>query len=162
MRKSSWLGRYDWLRDSGNLSASSDYAGTRRIVYKRYIFVFALSLLPNFNLASSPYDTNSHGGEKVMGSVGVKVNTTVKHSCGVFPNTRVNHSSAAGVVLDEVPDIVDDTGNRDQSPSVASLLLEIFEFNNRELLERDTPVELSTNTVELLLHLLKSALFNLV
>lgn len=66
------------------------------------------------------------------------------------------------MVLDEVGKIVNDTGDGNESLSVGGLLLVLVEGHDGKLLKRNTPVEGSTELVELFLLLLEAALLNLV
>jgi hypothetical protein len=94
--------------------------------------------------------------------VGVVVNTTVEHGSGVLANTGVDHGLATRVVLDEISDIVDNTGDGNETASVLGLLNIVIPFHDGELVERSTPVEFGTLLVELLLKLLDTAFFDLV
>ena len=97
-----------------------------------------------------------------MGSIGVVVDTTVEYSGSVLSNSGVDHSLSAGVVVDERGNIMNNAGNKDKSASVASLLLVLLKFHDRELLQRNTPVQGGTLAVKLLLLLLKTTLLNFV
>ena len=98
-----------------------------------------------------------------MSGVGVVVDTAIENGGGVLTDGGVDESLAAGVVVDEVTNIVDDTG--DGGKLLAPLLAvsnEVVPVDNGELLERYTPVEGSTLLVELLLELLDTALLDFV
>lgn len=66
------------------------------------------------------------------------------------------------MVLDEVGNVVDYTGDGHKSLAVLGLLDKIVPVNDGELLEWETPVKLGALLVELLLLLLEAALLNLV
>src|SRR5437763_11218616 len=66
------------------------------------------------------------------------------------------------MILNEIADVMDDAGDGDEGFAVASLLLEVLEFNDGQLLDGNPPVELGTGAVELLLELLDAALLDLV
>lgn len=97
-----------------------------------------------------------------MGGVGVVVDAAVEHGGSVLADARVDHRLAAGVVLDEVGDVVDNTGDGNQTTAVLGLLDVFLPFHDGQLVERDTPVELGAALVDLLLQLLDTALFDLV
>ena len=60
---------------------------TSRIVDVRNILVLELGTLPDLDLAAAAEDTDTHGGEKVVGGVGVEVDTTVEDSSGIFTDS---------------------------------------------------------------------------
>lgn len=101
-----------------------------------------------------------------MCRVGVKINPAVEDRRGVLPDRRRDERLAAWVLLDEVRDIVDDAGDRDEGPpcAVGRLRLgdEIVPLDYRQLVKRDAPVQLGSLLVELLLQLLDSSLLDLV
>lgn len=92
----------------------------------------------------------------------MQVDTTIEDGCGILSNGRGDESLATGVVLDEVGNVVDDTGNGHESLAVLGLLNKVVPVNDGELLEWETPVKLGALLVELLLLLLKAALLDLV
>jgi hypothetical protein len=97
-----------------------------------------------------------------MGTVGVEVDTTVEHGSGILSDTALDESLATGVLSDEVGNIVDNTSDGDQTTAVLSLLNVVVPFDNRELVERYTPVELGALLVDLLLELLDTSLLDLI
>lgn len=90
------------------------------------------------------------------------VDTTVEDGRGILANTRVDQCLATRVVLDEITDIVDDAGNRNEGTAILGLLDVVVPADDRELLKRNTPVESGTLLVELLLELLDTTLLDLV
>jgi hypothetical protein len=156
------IGAGSGLDNLGDLRASTDDALTGRVVHVGDILVLELSTLPDLNLATTAEDTNTHGRQKVVGSVGVEVDTTVEDSGSVLSDGGVDEGLATGVVLDEVGNVVDNTGNGNETLSSLGLGDEVVPVNNGELLKRNTPVEGGTLLVKLLLELLDTALLNLV
>ena len=90
------------------------------------------------------------------------VDTTVENGGCVLSNTGRDESLSTRVVLDEVGNIVDNTSNSDESAAILGFGLVIIPVDDRQLLERNTPVESLSLLVELLLQLLETALLNLV
>ena len=90
------------------------------------------------------------------------VYTTVEDGGGILTNSGRDEGLAAGVVLDEVGDVVNDSSNGNEGLSVLGVGYEVIPVDNRELLQGDTPVEGGTLLVELLLQLLDTALLDLV
>lgn len=127
-----------------------------------YILVLPLCALPDLNLASSANNADSHGREQVVRGVRVHVNTTIEHGCSILANARVNHGFPSRVMLDEFGDVVNDTGDGNKTAAVLGLVDKVIPFHNWERIEGDTPVEFRTLLVEFLLHLLDTALFDLV
>lgn len=159
----SGIGTGYWLRDLGDLVAGADDAVARRVVDVGNILVLKLSSLPNFDLASTAEDTNTHGGQQVVSGVGVVVDTTVEDGGGVLADGGRDQSLASGVVIDEVGHVVDDTSNGNESLAlVLGGVNKVVPADDRELLERGTPVEDRTLLVDLLLHLLNASLFDFV
>lgn len=152
----------NWRSDTSRLKASSNDLLAGRVSNSGDVLVLGLSTLPDLNLAATADNTNAHGGEKVVGSVGVVVDTTVEDSGSVLADSRVDESLATGVVLDELADIVDDTGDSDPGLAVLGLGNEVVPADNGEVLEGNTPVKGGTLLVELLLLLLETALLDLV
>lgn len=141
---------------------SSDDASTSRVVHVSDILVLELSTLPDLDLAAATEDTNAHSREKVVGGVGVVVDTTVEDGSGVLADGRRDEGLATGVLLDEGGNVVDDTSDGDEGLAVLGLGDEVVPVDNGELLKRNTPVEGGTLLVELLLELLDSTLVDLV
>ncbi len=75
--------------------------------------VLFLSPFPDLNFASTSDDAYSHSREKVVGCVGVEVNTTVEHGSGVLSDTALDQGLASRVLIDEIGDIVNNTSNSD-------------------------------------------------
>src|SRR6185312_13703171 len=105
---------------------------------------------------------DAHGGEEVVGGIGVVVDSTVEHGSGVLADARGDQGAATWVLLDEVGHVVDDTSHGNQGAAVPGLLLVRVPVDDGQLLQRDTPVEGLTLLIELLLELLQTALLNLV
>lgn len=97
-----------------------------------------------------------------MGSVGVQINAAVEYGGSILTDGGRNERLTTWMVLDEVGDIVNDTGDRNESLAILRLLNEIIPVDNRKLFKRHTPVEPGALLVELLLLLLQPALLNLV
>jgi hypothetical protein len=97
-----------------------------------------------------------------MGSVRVVIYTAVEDGGGILTNSGRDEGLAAGVVLDEVGDVVNDSSNGNEGLSVLGVGYEVIPVDNRELLQGDTLVEGGTLLVELLLQLLDTALLDLV
>jgi hypothetical protein len=124
--------------------------------------VLLLGALPDLNFTATTDDTDAHSGEKVVGSVRVEVDTTIKHGSGILADTALDKGLATGVLVDEVGDIVDNTGDSDETTAVLSLLNVVVPLDDGQLLKGNTPVELLALLVDLLLQLLNTALLNLV
>lgn len=150
------------LRDLSDLGAGADDALALGVVHVGDVLVLELSALPDLDLATATQNAGTHGGQKVVGGVGVVVDTTVEDRGSVLANGGRDESLATGVILDEVGHIVDDTSNGNEGLAVLALLNKVVPADNGELLERGTPVESGTLPVELLLHLLNTALLNFV
>lgn len=149
----------------GNLSdliACANDLLSLAIFVELHVLVFPLCAFPDLDFASAADDTDSHRREQVVSGIGVHVDASVEHCCGIFAKTAVDHGFASGVVLDEVAHVVDDTGDGDETASVFGLVLEIIPFHHGERFERNTPVEFSALLVEFLLLLLDAAFFYLV
>jgi len=122
------------LRDLGDLITGSDDALAFRVVDVGHVLVLKLSPLPDLDLATSTKDTDAHGREQVVGGVGVEVDTTVEDSSGVLANGRRDEGLATGVVLDEVCDVVDDTGDSNESLAILRLLNKVVPTDDGKLL----------------------------
>lgn len=146
----------------GDLRSGPDNALASRVVDVCDILVLELSPLPDLDLAAATHDADTHGGEQIVCSVGVQVNTAVEDSRCVLSNGRGDESLATWMIVDEVGHVVDNTGNDDKGLAILRVLDEVIPADNRELLERGSPVELGALLVKLLLQLLNTALFNLV
>lgn len=97
-----------------------------------------------------------------MGGVGVEVDTAVEDGSGVLADGGGDEGLATGVVLDEVGNVVDNTGDGNEGLAVLGLRDEVVPVDDGELLEGSTPVEGGALLVELLLELLDTALFDFV
>lgn len=126
------------------------------------VLVLGLGALPDLDLAAAAEDTDSHGGEEVVGGVGVVVHAAVEDGGGVLADGRVDESLATGVVGDELADVVDDTGDGDPGLALLGLGNEVVPADDGEVLEGGAPVERRALLVELLLDLLETALLDLV
>lgn len=97
-----------------------------------------------------------------MGSIAVHVDTTVEDRRGILAKSRADHGLATWMILDEIGDIVNDTGNRNQSTAILGLVDIIFPLHDGKLIERNTPIQLGTLLIQLLLKLLETTLFDFV
>lgn len=161
-KSSSGIGCSNRLRNFGDLLTGTNDALAVGVANIVDIGVLLLRALPDLNLATTTDNTDTHGRKQVVGSVGVEVHTTVEHGSGVLADTRVDHGPTTRVVLDKIGYIMDNTGNGNQATAILCLLNIVVPFHNRQLIKRNTPVELSTALVEFLLKLLKTALFDFV
>jgi hypothetical protein len=150
------------LRNLGDLVASPDDWVALVILGHVDLLVLLLGTLPDLDLASSTNDTYPHSREQVVGGVGVEVHTTIEHGSGVLANTTLDQGLASRVLVDEIGDIVDNTGDSDQATAVLGLFNVVVPLDDRELVERNTPVKLSALLVNLLLELLNTTLLDLV
>jgi len=148
------------LDDLGHLRASTHDAVASGILNE--VLVLAVGALPDLDLHAATDDTDAHGGEKVVGGVGVVVDTAVEHGGCILAKTRLDHGLSTRVVVDEVGNIVNDTSDGNQATAVLSLVHVVIPLHDGKLLKRNTPVELGALLVELLLLLLETALLNLV
>lgn len=155
-------GALNGLCHLGDLVAGPDDRVALVILGHVDFLVLLLGALPDLDFASTTDDTNSHSREKIVCSVGVEVDTAVEHSSSVLANATLNQGLATGMLVDEVGDIVDDTGDSDQTTAVLGLLNIVIPFNDRKLVERNTPVELGALLVNLLLELLDATLLDFV
>jgi hypothetical protein len=135
---------------------------TSRVVHVGNVLVLELGSLPDLNFASTTENTNTHGGQEVVGSIGVVVDTTIEDRGGILADGRRDERLATRVVLDEIGYVVDDTSNGNESLAVLGLGDEVIPANYRKLFKRSAPVESGTLLIKLLLQLLNTALFDLV
>lgn len=146
----------------GDLVSGADDAVASAVLDILDILGGILTTLPDLDFASATNDANAHRGEEVVCGVGVIVDTAVEHSGSVLADTRGNQSLASRMILDEVGDIVYDTSYGNEATAALSLGNIIVPFDDRKLLKRNTPVELGSLLVKLLLELLNTALFDFV
>lgn len=104
---------------------------------------------------------NSHGGQQVVSSIRVLVNSTVESLSGVLTQRGVDQSSSTRVFLDEVLDVVDNTGDDDKTLLLGDLV-EVRTVPDWQLLDGSTPVQLLLHSVQLLLLLLVQTLLDSV
>ena len=90
------------------------------------------------------------------------VDTTVEDGSGVLANSGRDEGLATRMVLDELADVVDDASNADEGPAVLGLGDKLVPGEDGQLLEGSAPVEGGALLVELLLHLLETALLDFV
>lgn len=126
------------------------------------VLVLPLSALPDLDFTSTADDAHSHRGEKVVSGIGMIVDAAVEDGGGVLADAGADHSFSTWVFFDEIRDVVNDTSDGDQASSVLGLILIVFPIHDWQRIERYTPVELGALLVERLLHLLNSALLDLV
>ena len=148
------------LSNLGDLVAGTDDRVTELVLGSEAVLL--LRALPDLNLTATTDDTDAHGREKVVGSVGVEVDTTIEHGSGILADTALDESLTTGVLVDEVGDIVDNTGDSDETAAVLGLLNVVVPLDDGQLLKRNTPVKLLALLVDLLLQLLNAALLDLV
>jgi hypothetical protein len=150
------------LRNLGNLITGPDDWVAVVVPDKANILVLPLSALPDLNFASASNDTDSHGGEQIVGTVGVEVDTTVEHGGSILADAALDESLATRVLGDEVGNVMDNTSDSDETTAVLSLLNIVVPLDDGKLVERYTPVELLTLLVDLLLELLDTTLLDFV
>jgi hypothetical protein len=150
------------LSNPGDLVASADNGVTGGVLGDEALFVLHLGTLPDLDLTSTTNDTDAHCGKEVVGTVGVEVDTTVEHGGGVLAETALDESLTTGVLVDEVGDVVNNTGDSNKTAAVLDLLNVVVPLDDGKLLERNAPVELGALLVNLLLELLNTALLDLV
>ena len=92
----------DRLGNLGYLVASADDFLALAVLVELDILVFSLCALPDFDFTTASDNTYSHGREKVVGSVGVHVDSAIKHGGGILANARIDHGFASGMIFDEV------------------------------------------------------------
>ena len=112
------IGARNGLRHLGDLVAGADDALAGRVGDVGDVLVLLLDALPDLDLAAAAEDADAHGGQEVVSGVGVVVDAAVEDGGGVFANGRRDEGLAAGVVLDEVGDVVDDAGDGDEGLAV--------------------------------------------
>jgi hypothetical protein len=111
----------DILQYLGRLSAGAQYSLTILITYDLAL-VLLLRSLPDLNFAAASDDADPHGGEEVVGRVGVHVHTAVEHGGGVLADSGRDHRLATWMILDEVGDVVDNTGDGNEATAVLGLI----------------------------------------
>jgi len=148
------------LSNLGDLIAGTDDRVTELVLGSEAVLL--LGALPDLNLTATTDYTDAHSGEKVVGSVGVEVDTTIEHGSGILADAALNESLTTGVLIDEVGDVVDNTSDSDETTAVLGLLNVVVPLDDGQLLKRNTPVELLALLVDLLLQLLDTALLDLV
>lgn len=155
-------GRGDRLGDLRDLVAGPDDALALVVFDELNVLVFPLSALPDLDLTAATDDAYSHGGEQVVSGVGVHVYAAVEHGGGILADAGLDHGLPTWVFLDEIGDVVNNAGHSDQTSPILGLILEVLPIHDGQRIERDTPIELGALLVERLLHLLNSALLDLV
>jgi hypothetical protein len=150
------------LSELGHLRASTHDAVALSILDDVSLLGLAVGTLPDLDLHAAANDADTHGGEEVVGGVGVVIDTAVEHGGGVLAKTGLDHSLSTRVVVNEVGNIVDNTSDSDEATAVLGLVHVVVPLHDGQLLERHTPVKLGALLVKLLLLLLETALLNLV
>lgn len=158
----SGIGAGHGLRDLGKLRTGADNTLAGRVVHVGDVLVLELGALPDLNLAAAAENADTHGGQEVVGGVGVVVDTTIEDGSGVLANGGGDEGLATGVVLDEGGHVMDDTSNSDEGLAVLGLGDKVVPADDGKLLQRSTPVEPGALLVELLLELLDTALLDFV
>lgn len=90
------------------------------------------------------------------------VDTSVEHGGGVLADAAIDHGASSRVILDEVGDVVDNTGNGNEAAAVLGLILEVIPLHDWERLERHAPIKSGTLLIELLLQLLDATFLNFI
>lgn len=151
--------RHTGVLDPGGLETSSVDSVSTLIGDNVLVLLFVLGSLPHLNLHAASNDRNSHGGKQVVASVGVSVDTSVEDSGTVLADGAHNEGLSTRVVLDKGRHVVDNARNENQISGLG-LLLELLKLNDRQLLNGDTPVEVVSPLVQLLLSLLHETLLD--
>lgn len=151
-----------WHRHLRGLLPGTDNTLTGRVAHDCGIFILHLCPLPDLNLTTSTEDAHTHGAEQVVRRVGVQVDTAIEDGCGILADGRGNEGLATGVVLDEVSNIVDNTGDGHKSLAVLGLLDKIVPVDDGELLKGKSPIEFGALLVKFLLLLLEAALLDFI
>lgn len=162
MPHSSGVGHGRGFRYLGDLISRPDDPLALIILDGLRILALQLCPLPYLHLTSPSDDSHPHGGEKIVGGVGVHVHSPVEHGGGVFADAGPDHGLSSRVGCDEVGDIVDHPSDGDETSSVLGLVREIIPFDDRQGIQRNPPIQLGASLVEFLLHLLDLPLFNFV
>jgi len=126
--------RCNWLRDTRDLVSSSDDLLPCRVTDKGYILVLPLCPLPDLHFTTSSKNTYSHCRQQVVSRIGVVIDTAVEHSSSILSDTRSDQGLSTGMILDEVGNIVNNTCNWDESPTILCLLLVGLPVDDRKLL----------------------------
>lgn len=123
------------------------------------VLLFVLGRLPHLDLHAAPDDGDSHGGQQVVGGVGVSVDASVEHGGSVLADGAHDESLSTGVVFDKRGHVVHNAGNEHQISGLG-LLSELLKLDHGQLLDGDAPVEVASPLVELLLSLLHETLLD--
>lgn len=97
-----------------------------------------------------------------MRRIAVAIYSPVEHGGRVLANSRGYERLPARVLLDKLCYVVDNPGYRYKPSTACGIGNEIVPLDNRELGERNAPVERGSFLVDFLLKLLDAALFDLV
>lgn len=151
-----------WHADLGDLVAGTDDLLALLIFDIVDIFVLPLSTLPDFNLAATSNNTDTHGTEQVVRGVAVHVHASVEHGGSVLANARADHCLSTRVMFDEFGNVVDYTSHGDQTAPVLGLVDIVVPFHYWQLIKWYTPVELGTLLVEFLLLLLEPSFVDFI
>ncbi len=140
-----------WLYNLGDLITSTNNALASRVKQHRNVLVLGLGTFPDLYLTSTPKDTNTHSRQEVVGSVRVKVDATIEDGCGVLADRRRDERLTTGMVLDEIGNVVDNTGNGNKCLAVLRLGHKIIPADDWKLLKWGTPIQSGSLLVKLLL-----------
>lgn len=151
------IGASDRLGHAGDLQPGADDSLAGRVVDHSGILVLRLGPLPDFDLAATADDAHAHRREEVVRGVAVQVDSAVEDGRGVLADSAGDQGLTTRVVLNEVGDVVDHTGHGDEATAGLGLGDVVVPGDDGELLEGSAPVEADTLLVELLLHLLETA-----
>ena len=97
-----------------------------------------------------------------MRRIAVHVDAAVEHGGCILADAGADHGFAAGMIFDEVGDVVDDAGDGDEAAAVLGLVDVVVPFHDGQGVEGHAPVELGAFLVEFFLQLLHAAFFDFV
>lgn len=154
--------RFRRLHNLRRLITCPDDLRPRAVIHVLHVLILPLRALPDLDLAAAADDAHPHGTQQVMRGVGVHVHAAVEHGRGVLADAAADHGLAAGVVLDELRDVVDHARDGDEAAPVLGLVDEVVPLDDGELVQGHAPVEPRALLVQFLLLLLHAAFFDLV
>lgn len=99
-----------------------------------------------------------------MRSIGMLIYTTVEDTGSILPNSRRNQRLTTRVIFDKRCYVVNDTADNNKRLVAAPLGFrnKLIPIDNWQLIQRDSPIELCALLINLLLQLLKEALFDFI
>ena len=128
------------LCDLGDLVAGADDLLALTVFVELHVLVLPLRPLPDLDLAAAPDDADPHCGEEVVGGVGVHVDASVEHGGGVLADAAADHGFSSRVFIDERRNVVDHSGDGDETAAILRLVLEVVPFHDWQGVERYAPV----------------------